>query len=185
MAQQRISVSPEVLIWARGRAGLPQLAAAKKLGVSDAVLGRREDGTLSPTIGQLRKAAHVCGWSLGVLLLPDPPTDFDPVRDFRGLRHEPMPASPEINRELRRAHEQREVMLEIAEVSPDSVPEPVAFPEIEPLPTDQAGLTLRAFFGFADPAEHRFSISGSRPSNLAGLASPSHAALLPRSACRF
>ncbi|MDP9331590.1 MAG: XRE family transcriptional regulator [Actinomycetota bacterium] len=128
---ERIEVSPEVLAWARRSAGYTDAAvAAKKIGTSEAVLARWESGEVAPTIKQLRKMAKVYRRPLAVLLLSDPPLDFQPVRDFRSA-----PASgradewsPALRVEFRRALSQRDVFLELAELAAGSIQ------EAEPLP---------------------------------------------------
>jgi transcriptional regulator with XRE-family HTH domain len=87
-ASDRIPVIPDVLKWARESAGLDPARAAKLVGVSETTLERWETGELQPTIKQLRKAAAKYHRPLAVLLLPEPPHDFDAMRDFRRL--EPM-----------------------------------------------------------------------------------------------
>ena len=54
------------LISARKKAGLSQTALAKKMGVSQAVIGRLESGQNSPTIDTLAKAARALGGELVV-----------------------------------------------------------------------------------------------------------------------
>src|SRR5688572_5478710 len=81
---ERIPVEPAVLRWARESAGLHQLpVAAKKLGVSEKTIDSWEAGSLPPTIKQLRTLSKIYKRPLAVLLLPRPPKDFDPLRDFR------------------------------------------------------------------------------------------------------
>ena len=118
----RIPVEPGVLAWARKSAGLDTRAAAKKIGASEASLTRWESGDLRPTIKQLRKAAAAYHRPLAVLLLPTPPADFDAMRDFRRLDlRAGRDWSPNLHAEYRRALSQREVLLELAELSPSSV----------------------------------------------------------------
>ncbi|MGL5857392.1 MAG: hypothetical protein ACRC35_03115 [Angustibacter sp.] len=66
---------------------------------------------------QLRKAARLYRRSLGVFFLAEPPEGFDTLRDLR--RHEGAaagPWSPALHADYRRAHEQRECVLDLAEV---------------------------------------------------------------------
>lgn len=129
MSSERIPVSPDVLQWARSSAGLAPDLAAKRLAVKEETLARWEAGALLPTITQLRKAGKVYGRPLAVLLLPTPPRDYQPIRDFRrgseGLLAE---WSPALHKEMKRALSQREVVQEIAEISPGAVSEPVQLP---------------------------------------------------------
>lgn len=110
-------VEPAVLAWARESVGLEPVAAARKIGVPDDRVRAWERGAVHPTIAQLRKAAAVYRRSLGVFFLPRPPRDFDTMRDFR--RHIGGTAgtwSVELHGEYRRAHTQRENVLELAEL---------------------------------------------------------------------
>ncbi len=121
----RIPVVPAVLKWARESAGLDLPRAAKLIGVSQSTVESWETGELQPTIKQLRTAAQKYHRPLAVLLLTVPPADFDAMRDFRRVDlaagHE---WSPRLHTEYRRALSQREVMLELAEVSPGSLAAP-------------------------------------------------------------
>lgn len=122
-ASDRIPVEPRVLAWARKTAGLDTRAAAKKMGTSEASLTRWESGDLAPTIKQLRKAAAAYHRPLAVLLLSTPPADFDAMRDFRRLDlWTGREWTPTLHAEYRRALSQREVLLELADLSPSSVP---------------------------------------------------------------
>lgn len=117
-------VEPSVLQWARETIDLTPTAASRKLGLPDDRVEAWEAGEAQPTIAQLRKAAKLYKRSLGVFYLPAPPQDFDTLRDFR--RHEGAevgPWSPSLHADYRRAHRQREHVLELADV--DDVP-PVA-----------------------------------------------------------
>jgi Zn-dependent peptidase ImmA (M78 family)/transcriptional regulator with XRE-family HTH domain len=144
-ASDRIPVIPDVLKWARESAGLDPVRAAKLVGVSETTLERWETGELQPTIKQLRKAAAKYHRPLAVLLLPEPPHDFDAMRDFRRLEPMAGPAwSPRLHAEYKRALSQREVMLELAEVAPASVPASVELPSMSlDADPEDAGARLR------------------------------------------
>ena len=116
MAKQiRALVKPAMLRWARESLNLPINEAAKKIGVKPSKLSAWESGESTPTIGQLRKAAAVYKRPLAVFFLPQPPRDFDPLRDFRRLPDQTRAVpSPELNLEIRRAHVRRETALELA-----------------------------------------------------------------------
>lgn len=145
-ASDRIPVIPDVLTWARESAGLNPARAAKLIGVSEATLAGWESGSKQPTIKQLRKAAAKYHRPLAVLLLPEPPLDFDAMRDFRRLEPLAGPAwSPRLHAEYKRALSQREVMLELAEVAPASVSPTAELPQITPsADPERAGAQLRA-----------------------------------------
>jgi transcriptional regulator with XRE-family HTH domain len=71
---ERIPIEPSVLQWARTSAGFHDgLLAAKCLSVSENTVTKWEDGSLEPTIKQLRTIAKTYKRPLAVLLLPEPP----------------------------------------------------------------------------------------------------------------
>jgi Zn-dependent peptidase ImmA (M78 family) len=110
-------VEPAVLRWARETIDLTPIAAARKIGVQDDRVEAWEDGTETPTIAQLRAAARVYRRALAVFFLPEPPTDFDTLRDFRRVAGaEAGRWSPALHAEYRRAHTQRDNALELAEL---------------------------------------------------------------------
>ncbi len=141
---ERIAVEPAVMIWARESAGLDLDQAARKLSVSRSSLEGWEAGDKPPTIKQLRKAAKAYRRPLAVLLLSSPPNDFSPLRDFRRTgATEPM-RSPELMTEVKRALTQREVFLELSEVSPASLAASDQIPAIgEDVSSEAAGILLR------------------------------------------
>ena len=83
---ERVEVAPSVLAWARRTAGYDQKLAAKRLQVRTERLQGWEDGSVSPTIGQLRKMSKLYKRPLVVLLLSETPQDFEALRDFRRTR---------------------------------------------------------------------------------------------------
>ena len=110
-------VEPSLLFWARKSANLEPLAAARKIGIPEGRVEAWEDGKLKPTIAQLRKAAHVCRRPLGVFFLPEPPQGFETMRDFRRIfRSGEAEWSAALHDEYRRAHAQRDALLELADL---------------------------------------------------------------------
>lgn len=77
----RISVNPELLTWARERAGLDTLALAGRF----PNLAEWEDGELQPTLRQLEDFARRVHVAVGYLFLPAPPDEPLPIPDFRTL----------------------------------------------------------------------------------------------------
>ena len=80
----RVSIKPEVLRWARERAGLPSEALIK---IRD--FSRYEDwerGEAEPTLKQLEKLANKTHTPLGCFFLPKPPEDKLPIPDFRTVK---------------------------------------------------------------------------------------------------
>lgn len=120
---ERLPVAPTVLLWARQTAGLDEEEAASRIAVSRGILAAWESGSLEPTIEQLRAASRVYRRPLAVLLLPEAPLDFQPLRDFRRLPEASARAawSPALHAEFKRAVTQREVFLELGQLSPSSL----------------------------------------------------------------
>lgn len=77
----RVAISPDLLRWARSRAGLPieeLIGRFPKLAVW-------ERGELSPTFSQLEAFAKATRVPFGFLFLPEPPDLPMPIPDFRTL----------------------------------------------------------------------------------------------------
>lgn len=117
-------VEPGMLEWARRSANLEPIAAARKIDVPEGRVEQWERGEVKPTIAQLRRAATVYRRALAVFFLPQPPTGYETLRDFRRLALGiPGDWSTALHAEYRRAHTQRDALLEIAELdeeTPDS-----------------------------------------------------------------
>ena len=80
--RQQITLQPELLRWARERAGLTQDDLAKKIPVNpDRVREWEQTGKIS--IAQIDKLAAKTYTPLGYLYLPEPPDESLPIRDFR------------------------------------------------------------------------------------------------------
>ncbi len=77
----RIPINPDLLIWARERAGLDRLALARPF----PKLSEWEDGALAPTLRQLENFARAVHVPVGFLFLPTPPEEVLPIPDFRTL----------------------------------------------------------------------------------------------------
>ena len=148
----RIPVEKDVMVWARESARLDEEAAAKKIGVSLATLQSWENGTKFPTNKQLRKAAHVYRRPSTALLSREPQKDFAALPDYRAAEIvDPAGLSHELTIEIRRAHVQRKILLEIREFAPLSAPEIVALPEIaQEDDPEQIGKLLRDYLGFSE-----------------------------------
>jgi Zn-dependent peptidase ImmA (M78 family) len=135
-------VEPTVLRWARESIGLTEVAASRRLDLPDDRVTAWESGAVQPSIAQLKKAAALYKRSLAVFFLPQPPTTFDTLRDFR--RQQDTTAgnsSPGLHTDYRRALEQREYLLELAEI--DDVAPPTAW-RVAPLPTENEDLARAA-----------------------------------------
>ncbi|MEX0685141.1 MAG: XRE family transcriptional regulator [Balneolales bacterium] len=80
-------ITPSVIQWARETARFSLVEAAKKLGVKPAILLSWETNEASPTMNQALKMSRVYRRSLSVFFLPEPPKDFQTLRDFRRTDH--------------------------------------------------------------------------------------------------
>ena len=110
-------VEPAILAWARRSANLEPIAADRKIGVPEGRVEQWERSEVRPTIAQLRKAAKAYRQTLAVFFLPEPPKGFNTLRDFRRLAgHAHGQWSAALQAEYRRAHAQRDVLLELAEL---------------------------------------------------------------------
>lgn len=117
MTLVRAPVNPEVLRWAREEAGLDLDDASKKLRVHQERLSGWEEGTLKPTVGQLRKLADVY-WRTPAFFfrrdLPEP--DLPTVPDYRAPSKQ-KPMSFELRRQLRECAQRREWLMELEDPS--------------------------------------------------------------------
>jgi Zn-dependent peptidase ImmA (M78 family) len=110
----KATVNPAVLVWARESAGYTLAIASAKLKFDEERLIAWETGEDQPSIPQLRHLAKLYKRPLAVLYLPEPPLTFQPLHDFRSLsdigeRH----FSPALTLEIRRAHQRRELAIEM------------------------------------------------------------------------
>ena len=118
----RALVKPEILIWARESAGytLDEVAAGSGL----AKAPQWESGELKPTINQLRILARKYKRPLAVFYLQEVPTDFQAIKDFRGLHSEGLRRmSPQLHLQVRAAQERREIALDLLEEIGEEVSE--------------------------------------------------------------
>jgi Zn-dependent peptidase ImmA (M78 family) len=117
MASVKAVVDPQLLIWARRTANLEPLAANRKINVPEGRVEQWESGERAPTIAELRRAGEVYNRALGVFFLPGPPEGFDTLRDFRRVDfRQTSEWSVDLHVEYRRAHDQRDALLEIVEL---------------------------------------------------------------------
>ena len=80
-------VTPALITWARDTAGFSIAEAADKLGLDAEKLTAWENDAdeATPSIPQLRKLAALFKRPLAVFYLPEPPTQFQVMRDLRRL----------------------------------------------------------------------------------------------------
>lgn len=123
-------VKPALLAWARTSARLSPAALAKKLKVDVLTIKAWESGDSAPTVSKLREIAQACSRPLLVFYLPEPPKDFDPIRDYRRLDPALAPSdSSRLALEVRRAqHLDEEPAIEIGEPDDGAQEPPVGEP---------------------------------------------------------
>jgi len=96
--------------------------AARRVGVDAARLSDWEVGETRPTVAQLRKLAQAYKRPLAIFYLPEPPTDFQPLRDYRRLPDADLGhLSPGLLAAIRRARSVREAALELREGAEETV----------------------------------------------------------------
>ena len=120
-------ITPEVLKWARERRiklGIDY--AAKKLKVGPERLEAWENGTEQPTFAQLKRIAKLYKTHISIFYLPKPPTDFQPLTDYRVLP-EWITTNEEqdyrLNANIIGAFERRETLIELYELLEELPPE--------------------------------------------------------------
>ena len=81
----RVEIKPELLSWARERAGYDPDALAPRF----PKLSAWERGTAKPTLKQIEKFAAATHTPVGFLFLQEPPVENIPIPDFRagGSKH--------------------------------------------------------------------------------------------------
>lgn len=145
----RAIVKPEILIWARESAGFSIAEVSSSSGLSKAA--DWEDGTLQPTINQLRTLARKYKRPLAVFYLQEvPKTKFETIKDFRRLPGDGLlRLSPKLHMEIRSAQERRNIALEMLDEIDDQQP---SFPLSAKLDDDPevVGNRLRKHIGVSD-----------------------------------
>jgi Zn-dependent peptidase ImmA (M78 family)/DNA-binding XRE family transcriptional regulator len=115
-------VDPQLLSWARDSVRLSVSELAATLDVLPERIVAWESGAAHPSVAQLRKLAKAVRRPVAVFFLPEPPKDFDALRDFRRTAADGLPAiSPELEAELQRAHELRDAALALASVDEEAI----------------------------------------------------------------
>jgi Zn-dependent peptidase ImmA (M78 family)/transcriptional regulator with XRE-family HTH domain len=140
-------IKPELLVWARRSAGFSLDAAATKLRVSEDRLHSWEAGEARPTIAQLRMAARVYKRPLAIFYLPEPPLDFQPLRDYRRVPDAQLgQLSPGLLAVIRRARAVREAALELRELADEPV-DPAPKLDEGTADPERFGVAARALLG--------------------------------------
>lgn len=76
-------ITPELITWARKTSKLSIEEVASKLKISAIQLSNWENGADQPTIRQAENLSKIYKRPLAVFYLPEPPEDFNTLRDFR------------------------------------------------------------------------------------------------------
>lgn len=120
-------ITPEVLKWARERRIRLEIdQAAKKLKIEPECLEAWENGTEQPTIAQLKKIAKLYRTHISIFYLQKPPTDFQPLTDYRVLPEQFAIDTEQVyrlNANIIEAYERREVLIELYELLEEVPPE--------------------------------------------------------------
>lgn len=157
VASVKALVKPELLVWTRSRAKVKVEDAAKAANVTVERLEAWEAGdqTDRPTVAQLRALATKYQFPLAVFYLPEPPTDFAPLRDFRRLPDAKDEAiGPNLAFHIRAAYERRELAIELFEdlrARPDPFPLRISLKD-DP---EKAGKAIRDFLKVDDNSQRR------------------------------
>ena len=103
---------------------MSQETAAHKAGIKLEQLASWELGTTRPSIPQLRKLASLYRRPLAAFYLPEPPTRFQVMHDFRRSTRTTLSPeeSPKLAYEIRRAYDRREWALELMDELKESPP---------------------------------------------------------------
>lgn len=84
-------INPQMIRWARERAGLSLGELAAKLNQTEEKLEHWEDGQQQPTFKQAQTIAHKTYQPFGYLFLQQPPREDDLLPDLRTIGDEPVP----------------------------------------------------------------------------------------------
>lgn len=101
-------INPDVLKWARARAGVDLEDLSKKLKLDRAKLAAWEDGNAKPTFEQARKAARALRVPFGFLFFPRPPFEADPLPDLRTVGDHATPPSTDLRDVVRHARRRQD-----------------------------------------------------------------------------
>ncbi|MDW7710454.1 MAG: XRE family transcriptional regulator [Deferrisomatales bacterium] len=142
----RVAIKPDLVQWARERAGLPVGALAGRFPKLEAW----ERGEAQPTMKQLEAFANATHVPMGYLFLPEPPEERLPIPDFRTLpKVELRTPNPDLLDTIY-AMQQRQAWLR--ETLLDGEAEPLEFvgsARLEDVP-EAVGREMRRIIGFGD-----------------------------------
>lgn len=137
-------VTPSVLRWARESVDVSLGDAAHRAGVAPERVAAWEAGEEEPTVAKLRALAKLYQRPLAVFFLPDPPTRFETLRDFRRpAEHDGGHWSRALHKVFQRAIDQQGAYAELLQMDDVSVPSAIPMAS-EDEPREDAAKRLRA-----------------------------------------
>lgn len=154
-AKVKARINPDLIVWARESANLSLDEAADRLKIERDDLSAWEAGFEQPSVPQLRRLADLYKRPLAVLYLPQRPTSFLPMRDFRRVQGaDERRFSPELTLEIRLANQRRTLAVEMYEESGETPSLlPISF-DLETNPETAGEIIRRALkVGFSDQAK--------------------------------
>lgn len=141
------------MVWARNSIGVTIEEAAQRAGVKPDRVEAWESGELEPTVPKLRALAKLYQRPFAVFFLPEPPTDFDVMRDFRRLPSaEDHRWSRALHKVYRRSLEQQEIAAELLDEADEELVVNLPALDVEMDPED-AGAVARAVLGVELPEQ--------------------------------
>lgn len=108
MARFEGHINPEMLKWARSRAGLKVEELAEAIKVDEGKVRAWESGSARPTFEQARKASVATRVPLGFLFFPRPPEETDPLPDLRTVGDRATPPSSDLRDVVRLARRRQD-----------------------------------------------------------------------------
>ena len=112
----KVSVRPEVLVWARESIGRSIGDVANRLNVSEDLVSEWESGKKNPRLAQIKALATYYKRPLAAFFLPEPPEEPPLPKDFRTLPGEGvLPLSDKTRLALRRARRLQSLTRELGE----------------------------------------------------------------------
>lgn len=138
---------PAVLRWARESIGVSLEEAARRADVTVERIVGWEEGAEEPTVAKLKQLAKLYQRPFAVFFLPEPPAEFDTIRDFRRLPDlEAVRWSRPLHKQYRRAIDQQTITAELLEEEGEEPELRLLALSLDVAPTD-AGTTVRSLLG--------------------------------------
>ncbi|MCZ8105613.1 MAG: XRE family transcriptional regulator [Burkholderiales bacterium] len=135
---------------------MPIDEAAKVAGVPVDRIEAWERGDEKPPLGKLQALAAKYKRPLAVMFLPEPPRDFQALRDFRRVDPAEAAMPPRVALEIRVAQERRELLLDMVQETGE---EPPAFVLTAEVGEDVEAVAdrVRSYFGIAPGDQARWA----------------------------